>query len=265
MQKVIFIDVDGTLRTDTKEITKRTINALSRIKSIGYEPILCTGRARNYAENLNNIINGSRYIIYSSGAGVFDSLSRKVLYENPMNTDSVVSLYKATNSKGVGYIFACNGVRYVNKLKYHDGSEILIDEPIEFLSTNEIVQATIFSPNFEVVKQMQPEIQSIPYIKIMNQSKSLIDSNFVQVDSAYYDIVDENTSKGNGIEQFCKIFDIPKENRISVGDDINDISMFEQCGYNVAMGNALPVLKDLSNYVTDNNNNDGLAKFLDKL
>lgn len=109
---------------------------------------------------------------------------------------------------------------------------------------------------------MNSKINSIESVKIINQHKSLIDSNFPKIGTIYYDIVDTNSSKGNAVKYFCDIFNISKENRIAIGDDHNDISMFNECGTKVAMGNALPVLKELADYVTDDNNNDGVANFL---
>lgn len=265
MNKVIFIDVDGTLRNDNKEITVRTLKALENVKELGYEPILCTGRPCDYAENLNTSVNGS-YIIYNNGAGIYDSINKKVIYENPMSNKSILDLYEFSNIDNVRFILACNGTRYVNRLKHNDGSETLFDLPLEsFLNNNKVIAVTITSPDYNTIKNMKGSIDNVKNIKIINQSKSLVDPSFAKVGTIYYDIVDENTSKGEAVKHFCEMFNIPKENRIAIGDDNNDISMFNECGTKVAMANALPSLKQLADIVTDDNNNDGVAKFLEKI
>ncbi len=264
MNKVIFIDVDGTLRNEDKQITSRTLKALKKVKKIGYEPILCTGRPRDYAEKLNNSIDGSQYIIYNNGAGIYDSLKKKVLYENPMNAKSILDLYKFANLDNVRFILACNGTRYVNKIKHNDGSEILFELPLEkFLQMNSVIAVTIASPDFNTIKEMKDKVSNVDGIKIINQSKSLVDENFPQIGTIYYDIVDNKSSKGDAVKHFLKLFNISKENSIAIGDDNNDISMFEECGYRVAMKNALPSLKKIADYITDDNNNDGVARFLE--
>lgn len=266
MKKAIFIDVDGTLRNDNKEITERTLSILEKVKKTGYEPILCTGRPCDYAKKLNDTINGSQYIIYNNGAGIYNGNKKTILYENPMKTEGILELYSFANQDNIRFILACNGTRYVNRIKHNDGSETLFDLPLEkFLQNNKVIAVTIASSDFDIIKQMNSKINNIESVKIINQHKSLIDSNFPKIGTIYYDIVDTNSSKGNAVKYFCDIFNISKENRIAIGDDHNDISMFNECGTKVAMGNALPVLKELSDYVTDDNNNDGVANFLEKL
>lgn len=266
MEKAIFIDVDGTLRNDNKEITERTLSILEKVKKTGYEPILCTGRPCDYAKKLNDTINGSQYIIYNNGAGIYYGNKKTILYENPMKTEGILELYSFANQDNVRFILACNGTRYVNRIKHNDGSETLFDLPLEkFLQNNKVIAVTIASSDFDIIKQMNSKINNVESVKIINQHKSLIDSNFPKIGTIYYDIVDTNSSKGNAVKYFSDIFNISKENRIAIGDDHNDISMFNECGTKVAMGNALPVLKELADYVTDDNNNDGVANFLEKL
>lgn len=55
---------------------------------------------------------------------------------------------------------------------------------------------------------------------------------------------------------------ISPTNCIAIGDDENDISMFKTCGYSVAMGNALPNVKSIADYVTLDNEHDGVAYFI---
>jgi hydroxymethylpyrimidine pyrophosphatase-like HAD family hydrolase len=112
---------------------------------------------------------------------------------------------------------------------------------------------------------MENKIDEIMGVKIVNQHKALIDAKFAPVGTIYYNLVDENTSKGNAIKCFCQLLNIGIENCIAMGDGNNDISMFHECGYRVAMGNAMPDLKEIADYITDDNNHDGVAKYLEML
>ncbi len=51
---------------------------------------------------------------------------------------------------------------------------------------------------------------------------------------------------------------------IAFGDEKNDISMFDIVGTAVAMGNGSQEAKDHADYITSSNDNDGIAKALDK-
>lgn len=52
---------------------------------------------------------------------------------------------------------------------------------------------------------------------------------------------------------------------IAIGDDNNDLSMFEEVGYKVAMGNAIDIVKQKADEITLSNDEDGVAVFLEKL
>lgn len=265
MEKVVFIDVDGTLRNDKQEISERTLKVLEKVKEKNYEPILCTGRPLDYAKKLNDIINGSQYIIYNNGAGIYDGGKNEVLYENPMKVKSLLELYSFIKDN-LRFILSCNGTRYVNMIKHHDGSETLFDLPLDkFLQNNKVIALTIASPDWDIIKKLEHQINNVESVKIINRHKSLVDSDFPRTGTIFYDIIDVNSSKGNAVKYFCNMFNISKKNRIAIGDDSNDISMFDECGTKVAMGNALPALKKIADYITDDNNNDGVAKFLEQL
>ena len=44
----------------------------------------------------------------------------------------------------------------------------------------------------------------------------------------------------------------------------NDMTMIEYAGIGVAMGNAQPALKEIADYITDTNDQDGIIKVIDK-
>lgn len=59
-------------------------------------------------------------------------------------------------------------------------------------------------------------------------------------------------------------FQIQKENCIVFGDDFSDIEMFQNSGTSVAMGNAIPELKQIATYVTEDNNHNGISNFINQ-
>ena len=55
-----------------------------------------------------------------------------------------------------------------------------------------------------------------------------------------------------------------RENTIACGDGYNDISMVKYAGIGVAMENAVDEVKQVADYVTASNNEDGIAKVVEK-
>ena len=59
-------------------------------------------------------------------------------------------------------------------------------------------------------------------------------------------------------------FDLDLSDVIAFGDDINDYDMLKAAGTGVAMGNATNDLKEVADYVTETNDNEGIPKWIDK-
>ena len=60
MYKIIFVDIDGTLRKNDKTISDRTIKAIKSITEKGILVVLCSGRPQKYTENISKKCNASR-------------------------------------------------------------------------------------------------------------------------------------------------------------------------------------------------------------
>ena len=78
------------------------------------------------------------------------------------------------------------------------------------------------------------------------------------------DAINEGVSKGSAIEKLLEILKIDKKDSICFGDYINDLDMFDTCGYKVAMENACDEIKEKADYVTFSNNDNGVSYFIDK-
>ena len=61
-----------------------------------------------------------------------------------------------------------------------------------------------------------------------------------------------------------KNWNLKDDEILTIGDQNNDIALLQAGGIKVAMENALPDLKQVADYITDTNDNDGITKFLDK-
>ena len=57
---------------------------------------------------------------------------------------------------------------------------------------------------------------------------------------------------------------IKKEEVIAIGDNVNDQTMLENAGLGVAMENSAPYIQKMGDVVTSSNNDDGVAKAIEK-
>lgn len=259
MYKAIFIDIDGTLRDSNKKISKRTIKAIKQITKKGIWVVLCSGRPRKYTKNLSKKCHASKYIITSIGGAIYDYIENKTLYLNIMDKKACLELYKISQRESTGFLL-------------HVGQEddiisvLDIKTKVEdFIRDNDILQCVIIDENFEKVKNLKGEIESIENVEIKNRHRSLIYDDEPKKGNIYYGIANIESSKGNAIKKLCEILNINLEDIIAIGNDYNDISMFNIAGYNVVMDNAKEEIKKYANEITASNDNDGVAIFLEKL
>jgi len=78
------------------------------------------------------------------------------------------------------------------------------------------------------------------------------------------DVFNHGGSKAFGIQKLLEnknFLDVPT---YAFGDGLNDIEMFQLVDHPIAMGNCVEPLKALAEFITDDNNNDGIAKGLNK-
>lgn len=267
MYKIIFSDIDGTLRNSKREITVRTKDDINKLKDRGIEVILCSGRPRCEVERISRECGASKYIISSNGAEVYDIIERKVEYKNIMNINSIKNIYDIAERSNCIFVMNTGNIRLVNKLKYNDGTEIIPSTGIiNAAYDNNIMQCIIIDKIFDKMKKVRDELKQMQDVKIINESKCFENKDILPTDSIYCDIVDKDTSKGNAIITVCNLLNIKKEETIGIGDSYNDLELFNNVGYSVAMKNAVRGLKGQVDEVTEyDNDTDGAAEFFEKI
>jgi len=82
--------------------------------------------------------------------------------------------------------------------------------------------------------------------------------------SDLYDINPKDATKLNGVKTISEHFDIPLSDVAAFGDDYSDVEMLRECGFGVAMSNAIDECKAAAIYLCDTNDNDGAAKWLEE-
>lgn len=267
MYKAIFIDIDDTLRDSNRNISDRNIEAIREITNKGILVILCSGRPRKYTENISKDCFASHYVITSGGGDIYDYKNDKTIFASSMDKQACKTLYNIAIQNNIRIVMHVGEMRVSNRLKHLDGSEQLLDMPIdEFLDKNNVVQCVLVDDDFKKIKNLRGQIEELEGVHIQNQAKSLVNSNLKpSIKDVYYDITNIEVSKGNGIIRLCEYLNIDLKDTIGIGDDYNDISMFKVVGYTAVMGNANDQVKKYADEILEINDNDGVAIFLERL
>ena len=104
---------------------------------------------------------------------------------------------------------------------------------------------------------------------IMKNLDRVMIVNEISKEDTYYEkwfsLGNNDASKGNALCFLADYFNIPIKNTIAIGNDYNDISMFNKSGYSVCVANASEEIKNMVDYVTSSNDDDGVAIFLESI
>ena len=117
----------------------------------------------------------------------------------------------------------------------------------------------------QIIKMVVASDDGIGINELRNKIQN--ESNFSVVSSMFpnsFEVMPCGTSKGNGVKVLADKYNIPPEEIICVGDSENDISMIQYAGLGIAMGNATEEVKMAADYITDTNENEGVAKAIER-
>lgn len=267
MIKAVFIDIDGTLANSQRQISKRNEEAIRYCTEKGIKVILASGRSRKEASEYQKQLKVSPYIISSNGASVYDLEKEIEIYNEIIDSKIIKRLFKYSIMNDYKIRLNYKEKLVMNKATYLDEKDKVktVEELQKIIESEKIVQCSISSEDFEKMKKIKEYIIKILQIKIENESKRLNNPKLKPSKSYYCDITSNLVSKGKAVKQLCDYLGIKEDEIIVIGDGENDISMFNITPNSVAMGNALSNVKESAKYVTSTNDEDGVAKVLEKL
>ena len=106
---------------------------------------------------------------------------------------------------------------------------------------------------------------NVSSLEDMNRYKSYLPEDlYIQMsENTVGMIMNKKASKINGIKAVAEIYGISLNNIVAFGDDYNDVEMLQGCGIGVAVGNAIKEVKEISDDICENNNEDGIGKWLE--
>lgn len=88
---------------------------------------------------------------------------------------------------------------------------------------------------------------------------------FVARSQKYYlDVTHPDANKGAVVKSLSRILAVPQSEIATIGDGVNDVAMFEQSAFCIAMGNASPEVQAKADAVTDSNESDGFALAIER-
>lgn len=274
--KAIFLDMDGTILHENNKASNYTKDVVDELREKGFKVFLATGRS--YSEIHQLVPEGFKVDGIISSNGTTGEIEDQNLFKHSLSLEQVKKIVKLAQQQHIYYeVFPFGAQRIVLKEDYQWMRDMITGEtPPNNVSHSEWTSRLdamkdkidwrdelpdldyskiyLFNPNLDKITTFRDELIQNKVLLSISVSNS---SRYNAETMAY------NTDKGTGIKEMIEHFGIQQEETLVIGDSDNDRAMFDFGQYTVAMKNARQEIKDITDEVTEETNEeDGAPKYL---
>jgi Cof subfamily protein (haloacid dehalogenase superfamily) len=276
-RRIVFIDVDGTILEHGEHVAPSTRAAVRAARAAGHLVYLSTGRS---AADIHPRVAEIGFDGAITNSGALVTVGDDVVVDRPLAPAATDRLLTVLRSRGIRFflqthdgIFASDDmaellVNYAQELRDRDAARGLRPEDSlsglanrEFPGIGEadltrIAKAVFVSERADGIDVLRADL---------GDRFQVVPGSIPLPGGSNGEICERDTTKGSAIELLLAHLGLDTADAVAIGDSWNDVEMFQVCGTSVAMGNAHPELKDLSDFVTTAVLDDGVSNALRRL
>jgi Cof subfamily protein (haloacid dehalogenase superfamily) len=257
---LVLADVDGTLVTEEKVLTKRAQDAVRALHDVGIRFAITSGRPPLGMAMLFDALELDTPIAGFNG-GLFVKRDLTIVAEKTVPLDVARQAVDLIREHGLDAWVYC-------------GNDWLITKPGAAHVARE-AWTVKFEPkvvaNFDDVLDRVAKIVGVgdDHDRV-RRCEADAQAAFGQRATAnrsqpyYLDITNKDANKGAVVDYLSRQLDVPVEEIATIGDQPNDVLMFKRSGFSIAMGNASDEVKAQAAAATDSYNAEGFAKAMER-
>lgn len=254
MIKLIVVDMDGTLLNDKKEMPKGMMDVVRKLHQQGVKFVVASGRQYdNLYRNFKEIANDMTFIA-ENGMYVVDG--GKELTSHTMPSDAVNEFVKVYRTIPGANIVVCG-----KETAYVENNEEAFRNAVNMYYTNTTyIEDVDHKPGDCIKIALHHDGGTAEHVYPLYKA---YESDYMVSVSAreWMDIMIQGIHKGSALKEIQEIYNISYEETMVFGDFMNDYEMMQEGYYSYAMKNAIPEVKQVSNFVTEfTNNEEGVLK-----
>ena len=247
--KLIVTDLDSTLLKNDKNISEYTTDIFKKCREKGILIGFASSRAESAMTRFIDAIKPD-FLISSGGATV--SVGGRIIHENFIDSESVRKILKMSRdfTGGKGLIsLDCTDGYYCNFIPTDPDRGA-------FAKYSDFKDFDVPCYKITAVLEKDDWVE-----KILNQCKDCFYVSYTG--EIWRKFARKGADKGSALKILCSHLGIDISETVAFGDDFNDLEMLTVAGTGVAMGNAIKEIKNIADFITESNDNDGVAKWLE--
>ncbi len=264
MIELIAIDLDGTLLRNDKSVSQGNIDMIHKAIDNGVEMAICTGRPLEAIQHILDQLGTNtpdHYSITYNGGLVLQNKTGKVASQMTMTMDEALRLYELTSSLDLPLEAVL--IDAVYQFPFPENYPGTYKETMNFLPFKQFDMDNLDPATaiFKVVVNTETEHLEQQIGKLPNwffEEFEVMRSHPFQLE-----VMPKGIDKGAGVAHLAEILELTADQVMVIGDEENDLAMLKWAGTAVVMENGRPDMKVYADYITDTNENDGVAKAID--
>ena len=269
--KILAFDMDDTLLDGHGKLSEGNKAAIMRAMEKGYHVVIATGRVLAALPKDVLAVEGVQYAITSNGARITDMHTGKILFENLISPEAVDAVKPYLHDDDVMLEIFFDDAVYASKADlthladfgrtseksqhYVLTTRQPVDDLLALLEENKdrMENINLIMADDEKRRRWLSEIKQIPGVTACSSTPDNIEIGGL------------NTSKADALIELAAYLELDKDSVMAFGDSSNDEQMVVRSGIGVAMGNSVPELLDVADYIAPTNEDDGVAYTLEHL
>jgi Cof subfamily protein (haloacid dehalogenase superfamily) len=257
---LVLADVDGTLVTEDKVLTKRAQEAVQRLKGAGIRFAITSGRPPKGMAMLFDDLKLETPIAGFNG-GLFVKTDLSIIEQKTLPEDVATKAIELIRGHGLdAWVYRGNDWLITKQGAPHVAREawtVKFDAKVVTDFTGmlgDVAKIVGVSDDLEKVQQCEADAQAA-----FGQRATATRSQ-----PYYLDVTHKDANKGAVVDYLSRHLNVPTEEIATLGDQPNDVLMFKRSGLSIAMGNASDQVKAQASVTTDSYNDEGFAKALER-
>lgn len=268
--RMIAFDLDGTMLDSRKCLSERNRSALEACARKGIFLVPATGRSADGIAPAIRSVQGVDYGITTNGGTITNLKTGEILDRQIISNEKALEIMKIVSRYHTMYDPYING-RGISQPEFYDHMDRFGLTPV----LQEMVRATrdVVPDIQDYVRQTGTAVEKInifladlkerePLLRELEQVGGLV------ITSSMYnnlEVNDQKATKGQALRWLADYLKVDMEEVMAFGDGGNDLSMIQAAGVGVAMANGLEIIKEAADYVTLDNDQDGVAAAIEKM
>jgi Cof subfamily protein (haloacid dehalogenase superfamily) len=261
---MIAMDMDGTLLTNDKKISKENAAAIKMAQKSGVQIVLATGRPidgiKSYLNELG-LTSEKDYAIVFNGGIVQNVKTKNVISDKCLDMSAIDYLYPLSKKLDIDvHAFTKEHGLVAPKMNEYTELESTINKiPVNIMDFDDI------DKNSTLIKFMMVGSEDKITQLMTKLPKEAFEKYTIVRSSKYFlEFLNKSCNKGEAIKSLANHLNINISDVICIGDAGNDYHMIKFAGLGVAMNNAFPEIKEIADFITKDNNDHGVAHVIKK-